>query len=88
MSYDSITLGGWLREAALNILPPYTFGFGSSGNAEIQIRLFSGFQALRIVVPWWNTPLKSRDFSLLPGDTREFYAQFETAFAKWKKQQM
>ena len=88
MSYDSITLGGWLKEGALNILPPYSFGFGSSGNAEIQIRLFSGFQALRIVVPWWNTPLKSRDFSLLPGDTREFYAQFETAFAKWKKQQM
>jgi hypothetical protein len=87
VSYDSLTFWSWLKEVVLNILPPYSFGFGG-GKAEIHVRLYQGYQALRVFVPWWNSPLRSRDFSLLPGDTRAFYAQFETAFSKWKRQQI
>jgi hypothetical protein len=41
---------------------------------------------LRLFLPWLNTPVKSRDLSLLPGDTKEFFAQLQTAYARWKQQ--
>jgi AmiR/NasT family two-component response regulator len=40
-----------------------------------------------MVIPWWNTPLKSADLSISPFDAREFYAQFDVAFKKWRRQQ-
>ncbi|HTO95194.1 MAG TPA: hypothetical protein VMM80_12460, partial [Bacteroidota bacterium] len=74
------------RDVALNILPPYSFGFGSA-QGEILIRLIQGYRIMRMVIPWWNTPLRSRDLSISPFDAREFHAQFEVAFKKWSRQQ-
>ncbi len=84
MNYNRLSPWRWLREVVLNVLPPYSFGFGS-GKAEIQIRLREGHQSLRILFPWLNNPFKSRDISLQPGDTREFFFQLEYAFRKWRK---
>jgi len=82
--YDGLTLGVWLRQVVFNILPPYSFGVGT-GSAEIHIRLTAGYQGLRAVFPWLNTPIKSRDLSLAPGDPREFFRQLEFAYRRWKK---
>jgi len=84
--YGSMSLKTWFREVALNILPPYSFGFGSA-QGEILIRLTQGYRIMRMVIPWWNTPLRSRDLSISPFDAREFHAQFEVAFKKWSRQQ-
>jgi hypothetical protein len=85
MQYEGLTLWQWLRDVLLNPLPPYSFGFGS-GKGEIQLRLQKGAAGLRLLLPWLNTPIRSRDLSLHPGDTREFYHQLDFAFRKWKKQ--
>jgi len=84
INYDGLTLGAWLRQVAFNLLPPYSFGVGT-GSAEIHIRLAAGYQGLRAVFPWLNTPIKSRDLSLAPGDPREFFRQLEFAHRRWKK---
>ena len=83
--YKSMTFGVWLKEVFLNVLPAYSFGFGA-GHAEVLIRLNAGYTVARLFVPWWNNPVKSRDLSLLPGDAKEFFAQLEVAYAKWKRQ--
>ncbi|HUI66419.1 MAG TPA: adenylate/guanylate cyclase domain-containing protein [Bacteroidota bacterium] len=83
--YRSMSIFTWLKEVALNILPPYSFGFGSA-QGEILIRLLAGYRTMRVVIPWWNTPLKSRDLSISPFDAREFYSQLEVAFKKWRRQ--
>jgi hypothetical protein len=84
MRYDTVSFGSWMREVVLNILPPYSFGFGA-GKAEIHVRLYKGYQVLRLFFPWLNTPLKSRDLSLVPGDPKEFFHQLEFAFKRWTK---
>ncbi len=83
--YRDLTFGRWLRGVVLNVLPPYSFGFGA-GESEIQVRLKDGYRLMRALIPWWNTPVKSRDLSLTPFDAREFYVQTEVALTKWKKQ--
>jgi class 3 adenylate cyclase len=83
--YGSLTFGLWLKEVALNLLPPYSFGYGST-QGEVLIRLKEGFRAMRVIIPWWNTPVRSKDLSIAPNDAREFYAQLEVAFKKWSKQ--
>ena len=80
---EVLSPGLWLREVFLNILPPYSFGFGA-GKGEVHVRLNTGYAILRALVPWWNTPVRSRDLSLLPFDAHEFYAQLEVALAKWR----
>jgi hypothetical protein len=84
--YNLMTFRVWLKEVALNILPPYSFGFGSA-QGEILIRLIAGHRVMRMVVPWWNTPMKSADLSISPFDAREFYAQLDVAFKKWRRQE-
>ena len=83
----AMTFKIWLKEVALNILPPYSFGFGAA-QGEILIRLVEGYRLMRMLIPWWNTPLKSRDLSISPFDAREFYAQLDVAYKKWLRQQM
>jgi hypothetical protein len=39
------------------------------------------------VIPWWNTPIRSKDLSIAPNDAREFFAQLDVAFKKWQQQQ-
>ncbi|HEX7573638.1 MAG TPA: adenylate/guanylate cyclase domain-containing protein [Bacteroidota bacterium] len=84
--YNTMSFKVWLHEIVLNILPPYSFGFGST-QGEILIHLVAGYRSMRMVIPWWNTPLKSADLSISPFDAREFYAQFDVAFKKWRRQQ-
>jgi class 3 adenylate cyclase len=84
---DRLTLRTWLKEVPGNILPPYSFGLGSGG-AEIHIRLNAGATILRLLLPWYNTPMHSRTLSLHPSDTKEFYVQCEVALMKWGKQQI
>ncbi|MEW6509615.1 MAG: adenylate/guanylate cyclase domain-containing protein [Bacteroidota bacterium] len=82
--YGSMTFKVWLKEVALNILPPYSFGYGAA-HGEILLQLREGFRTMRVVIPWWNSPIKSRDLTVAPNDAREFYAQFEVAYKKWRK---
>jgi class 3 adenylate cyclase len=77
----------WFKQVVGNILPPYAFGLGGGG-AEIHVRLNAGATFLRLVFPWFNTPLRSQVLSLHPSDTKEFYVQFEVALMKWGKQQI
>ena len=82
--YSNLTFRKWFSEVVLNLLPPYSFGFGSR-KGEIHILLKEGFRAMRIVVPWLNSPVKSRDMSLLPFAPKEFYEQMQVAFEQWKR---
>lgn len=84
---QALTLRTWLRDVLGNILPPYSFGVGS-GKAEIHIRLNGGAANLRLLCPWYNTPMRSRLLSIHPSDTKEFYVQCEVAMMKWGKQQI
>ena len=84
MQYDRLRFRDWFREVVLNVLPPYSFGFGS-GKAEVHLRLYAGYRGMRFLLPWWNTPFKSKDLNLVPNDAREFYQQLVFAFNKWKK---
>jgi hypothetical protein len=67
-----------------NILPPYSFGFGS-GEGEVHIVLREGYRVLRALIPWWNTAVKSKDLSLLPFDAKEFTGQLQVAIMRWNK---
>ncbi len=82
--YKGLTFGKWFSEVVLNLLPPYSFGFGSR-KGEIHILLKEGFRAMRILVPWFNSPVRSKDMSLLPFAPREFYEQFQVALEQWKR---
>ena len=84
--YGALTFAMWFREVVLNLLPPYSFTFGSA-QGEIRIRLVQGYRAMRVVIPWWNTPIRSKDLSIAPNDAREFFAQLDVAFKKWQQQQ-
>ena len=84
--YGNMTFGRWFKDVLLNVLPPYSFGFGSK-QGEIHIQLNSGSRGLRVLFPWFNTPLRSRDMSLLPFAPKEFYQQLEIAFEKWRQAQ-
>ena len=82
--YARLTFGTWLKEVVVNFLPPYSFGYGST-EGEILIVLKEGMRFLRALIPWWNTPIRSKDLSIVPNDAKEFFFQFETAWKKWKK---
>lgn len=84
VNYTNLIFARWLKEVVINILPPYSFGFGSR-HGEIHICLKKGYRGMRVLVPWFNTPVKSRDMSLLPFAPREFFDQFQVAFEKWKR---
>lgn len=83
-SYADLSVGRWFKEVVTGILPPYAFGFGSV-EGEIVIILKEGKRFLRLMFPWTNSPVKSRDLSLVPFDVKEFYYQVDIAFRKWKK---
>jgi class 3 adenylate cyclase len=85
-SNKKLTFRMWLRDVVFNILPPYSFGFGSH-KGEIHVRLKEGHRLMRMVIPWFNSPRKSKDISLLPFAPREFFDQFRIAFQTWKKKQ-
>jgi class 3 adenylate cyclase len=85
-NYDTLTFGVWFKEVVLNVLPPYSFGFGSQ-SGDIIVRLKTGYTVARIFFPWLNGPMKSRDLGLVPFDPREFYTQLEVAYTKWRRQQ-
>jgi len=85
-SNKKLSFKTWLRDVVFNILPPYSFGFGSH-KGEIHVRLKEGHRLMRMVIPWFNSPRKSKDISLLPFAPREFFDQFRIAFQTWKKKQ-
>jgi class 3 adenylate cyclase len=80
--YGNLTFGVWVREVLLNILPPYSFGYGST-SGEVLVTLREGYRILRLILPWSNTPMRSRDLSLAPNDGREFFFQLDVAFKRW-----
>ena len=82
--YSDLTVRRWLTEVVFNILPPYSFGFGSAGG-EVHVVLKQGFRFFRAVVPWWNSAVRSKDLSLVPLDPREFSVQVQVAMSRWKK---
>jgi hypothetical protein len=74
----------WVREVFLNPFPPYSFGLGGR-EGEIRVRLKEGVRLLRVLVPWFNTAVRSMDIGLHPFAAREFFDQMDVAFAKWKR---
>ncbi len=81
--YRGLTFKKWFREVVLNVFPPYSFGFGSR-QGEIHIILKEGHRGLRVLVPWYNSPVHSKDISLLPFAPREFFEQFQVALGQWR----
>jgi class 3 adenylate cyclase len=82
--YSDLTFRKWFSEVILNLLPPYSFGFGSR-KGEIHVLLKTGYRAMRILVPWFNSPVRSKDMSLLPFAPKAFFEQFQVAFEQWKR---
>jgi class 3 adenylate cyclase len=82
--YRALTFKRWLHEVIVNVFPPYSFGFGSR-QGEIHIILKEGHRGLRVLVPWFNSPVKSKDISLLPFAPREFFDQFQVALGQWRR---
>jgi class 3 adenylate cyclase len=82
--YAGLSFGRWFRDVVLNFLPPYSFGYGSI-DGEILIVLKAGRRFLRVLIPWWNTPIRSKDLSIVPNDVKEFFFQLDTAWHKWGK---
>jgi hypothetical protein len=82
--YALLTPRRWFSDVVLNVLPPYSFGFGSA-EGEIHIVLAEGKRLMRLLIPWWNTAFRSKDLSLLPFDAREFYGQLDVAISRWQK---
>jgi class 3 adenylate cyclase len=76
----------WLKDIVFNILPAYSFGINSN-EGEIQLRRKKGSRTLRVFFPWLHSPRRSKDISLFPYDTWEFFEQFRIAFYSWKRQQ-
>lgn len=82
--YQNLSWKTWFQEVAGNILPPFSFGFGSSVG-EVHIMRRKGRRQSRLIFPWLNTALRSRDISLTPSDPRGFYEQLDTAYKKWMR---
>jgi hypothetical protein len=82
--YANFTIRGWFAEVVTNVLPPFSFGFGSR-EGEIQIRKFKGGNRRRLLMPWLNTPKKSRLVSISPSNPKEFYEQLDVSMKKWKQ---
>lgn len=74
----------WVREVLFNPFPAYSFGLGGR-EGEIRVRLKEGVRLLRVLVPWFNTAVRSMDIGLHPFAAREFFDQMDVAFAKWKR---
>jgi len=81
--YSKLTWKTWLKEVAGDILPPFSFGFGST-IGEIHLTRKTGRRQLRLLFPWLNTATKSRTLGLTPSDPKGFYEQLETAYKKWQ----
>jgi len=82
---QKLTFSSWLREVFFNVIPPYSFGLGSK-KGEIHIQRRKGHRLFRILIPWFNSPQKSKDLSLFPYAPWEFFEQFRVAFYSWKRQ--
>jgi hypothetical protein len=83
LDYNALTFGLWVKDVLMNILPPYSFGYGSQ-QGEVLVTLKQGYRTMRLLFPWSNTAIRSRDLSLAPNDGREFYYQIDVAFRRWK----
>ena len=83
--YNKFSFRMWIKEVVLNVLPPYSFGFGSR-IGEVHVYRKKGFNKIRLLAPWLNSPKKSKVISITPSDPKEFFEQLEVAYAKWKKQ--
>ena len=82
---SKFTFGVWFREVATDILPPYSFAFGSK-EGEIQIRRKKGANRRRLLMPWLNSAKRARVVSISPSNPREFFDQLQVALTKWKKE--
>jgi class 3 adenylate cyclase len=83
-SNKKLTFKLWLKDVFFNILPPYTFVFGAE-RGEIYIRLKHGYRLLRFIIPWFNSPHRSKDIGLLPHAPKQFFEQFRIAIQRWQK---
>jgi hypothetical protein len=82
--YQDLSWKTWVQEVAGNILPPFSFGFGSRVG-EVHIMRRKGRRQSRLIFPWLNTASRCRDISLTPSDPRGFYEQLDTAYKKWMR---
>ena len=81
--YKSLSFRIWARKVFLNVLPPYSFGFGAR-QGEIIICRKTGVERLRQLLPFLNTAKRSRVLGLSPADPKEFYEQMGTAMQRWR----
>ena len=82
---SKFTIGIWLKEVVTNVLPPFSFGFGSK-EGEIQIRKFKGGNRRRLLMPWLNSPNRARLVSISPSNPKEFYEQLQVSLKKWQQE--
>ncbi|MFC1839333.1 adenylate/guanylate cyclase domain-containing protein [Thermodesulfobacteriota bacterium] len=64
---------------------PYSIGIGGSSLGSVYIVRKSGFNLLKILIPWLNTLEKSKNYMLHPSDPKEFFDQLHIAYEKWKR---
>jgi serine/threonine protein kinase len=81
--FKNFTFGIWFTKVFLSPMPPYNFGFGAR-QGEIIIQKAKGFERLRVLLPFLNTPEKSRVVGLSPNEPGEFHEQLDLAIRKWK----
>ena len=61
----------------------YTIGLGRKGS--ILIKRKSGYNLLKMLMPWLDTLKKSKYYALCPSEPREFFDQLFIAYEKWKR---
>jgi class 3 adenylate cyclase/predicted Ser/Thr protein kinase len=81
---SSFTIKSWIRDVLTNVLPPFSFGFGSR-KGEIQIVKYKGGNRRRLIMPWLNSAAKCRLISISPSDPKEYYDQLQLSMKKWKQ---
>jgi hypothetical protein len=64
---------------------PYSIGTRGNKKEAVYIVRKSGFNLLKILIPWLNTLAKSKNYVLHPSEPREFFDQLSVAYEKWKR---
>jgi class 3 adenylate cyclase len=64
---------------------PYSIGIRGMNKEAVYIVRKSGFNLLKILIPWLHTLSKSKNYVLHPSEPREFFDQLSVAYEKWKR---
>jgi hypothetical protein len=74
-----------LKELIKKFGMPLTYPVGLDVKGGVTIKLNSGYNYLKLLLPWLNTIEKSKFICFSPSDPEEFFDQLAVAFEKWKR---